>query len=268
MIAKNVKFIILGYQRTGTSVINEAIAQHPELKIAKEVLNARPTEEISGINIQNYLQKIYNISSFALQPREHGFLDSFFLRQDMLDEAPHDLSKFIEIMLSEYNGFKIIYDQIANTNVVWSYLQQYKNLKVIHLIRRNYLEILISLHLSRQTNIWNTAKMHSFSFPPRKLTVNCQKLSMFFEHLEQQTEYFDKMFNNHDILHINYQSIFQWQETMNRIQQFLEIPVRELSAKFIKMNHNHFYWIENFDEVKNYFKNSKWNYMFKTGLFL
>lgn len=260
-----VKYIVLGSYRSGTSNINESLGFHPQLKVACEIFHSSSTDFVTRINnFSEVLQRLYGIKNF--ENRKHILKCRFYPPDEDWIGIPHwqiienvDLTKLIDYVFERYNGFKIMYQQLDRSSLTWDYLLDMKDLKIIHIIRKNYLESLVSYFLAFNSSKWNIQKGETVEDVPIHISVKSCKL--YFEYMDFEIEHFTSLFR--DALLINYENIFDWDVTTERIQDYLGIDKITLPSKYIKRSKKPlFEYIVNFEELSKYFQDTKWSHFF------
>ena len=130
------KFIIVSSFRSGSTLLNEGLSQHPNLNVTYEILH------------------------------ENSSAGNVLWRNDFA--VPFGLNeKFITAATNKFDGFKILYHQLGASHKLWDYFLS--NYKIIHLIRRNMAETIVSFISCRNTNIWQRRSPESLDFSPVKI---------------------------------------------------------------------------------------------------
>ncbi len=263
------KYIILGSYRSGTSTVNESLCQHPDLKAAYEILHPNCYDEVGGIpNYRSVMKSLYGIEQFQVQ--KSIWKSRFYPPDEDWIGIPHwrlvenvDLKKLFDWVFERYNGFKVMYQQLDRSSPSWDYFLGMPELKVIHMVRRNYLESLVSYLLAHRTNVWNiTPQEPKCSDEPLYLPPRCCR--MYFEYMEFEIEHFTYLFEDHDCLTIEYETLFQWDHTINSVQEFLGVKPIKLPSKYAKRTDRSMQaLISNFDELREKFKDTRWSHFFE-----
>lgn len=119
-------------------------------------------------------------------------------------------------------GFKILYDQ-AEKYKLWNYISQYK---VIHLIRRNKLDMLLSEEL---------AKEHKCFISFDKKDVYTRPVTISLEKLEQKVQYCKEMQEKVDELFSDKINVYYEELDTNPILDWLGVAHAELTPKTVKL---------------------------------
>lgn len=138
-------FILLATQRTGSSWVQEMLNSHPEIRVHTELFLAGA----SGYP--------------RWEPSQIEFLDSY-LERHMAGAGPIARSywrlRYLRRIFQQPGiravGFKFMYDQIRRSPEVMAYAAA-RQVGVVHLIRRNLLDTVISAKLAATTGLYHLA---------------------------------------------------------------------------------------------------------------
>jgi hypothetical protein len=267
--SKEPKYLILGAMRSGTTVINESLELHPQLDVAYEVFHAGSAIELTNIpDIRDLLEELYGtrkldyspsvmLGSHPRHPDDVGIdtgANSFI--------NDYDLTKLLDKVFERYNGLKILYYQVKRNNTLWDYLRDYENLKIIQVVRRNYLESLVSLLLSYRSGIWQVQQWGDLK-EDQMVVIQPQQANRYFEYMDFVIEHYQSMFEDKSHLLVEYEEIADWDRLMKKAQGFLGIPYVPLPIKYKKRTQYHLHKIQNLAELSEYFLNTKWRWMFE-----
>jgi hypothetical protein len=273
MLMNEVRYIVLGSMRSGTTVVNESLELHPELNVAYEVLHSNFNITLTNLpHIGELLKKHYGsrklktiVANFSNKCRLEPYFDTggkFPIGSYKCIANQYDLSKLLEDVLKEYNGFKILYHQASrNSDSVWNYLRDYQGLKVIHVIRRNYLRNIISLYVAHASGVWQN---QNFPKADLRFEISANVLGNFFEYMDFIIEHFASLFSNKEMLTIEYDEIENWNQLIKKIQVFLGVTPMELRPKCQKiMTYNCFEHLSNYYDLQTKFSDTKWAWFFE-----
>jgi predicted Zn-dependent protease len=243
------KFIITATQRSGTAFLESALNRHPEIYCYGEAL--LDTNYSGDYTFYHYwLQQIaQDPANITLQAKKRIFgeyLDWFYTGKAQRSAT----------------GFDIKYDQYADIADSLATLQA-KQVKVIHLVRRNVLKTLISSRLNVQQRELNR-KSHDTERPP-VVRINLPADSSLVAELQRrknEINHFSSIFKNHfDSVEICYEDLVASPEGETRllapevvqnIFDFLQLTDREmpLQTGWRKTNPNVLTDVlENYDQV-------------------
>jgi LPS sulfotransferase NodH len=204
------RFVILGEQRTGSTYLQTLLASHRNILSFGELFN--PSERIRG-----------QIPRKIARPIELG-------------EDPVEYLK--NYVFKEYHpgvravGFRLFYTHARDDNWVdvWEYLRS-RNIKIIHLKRRNLLSRYLSYELARRSNEWINyqASNGSYTEPINLDPQDCFRdfcTSLWYQ------ERVDEFFKHNLKIEVIYEQLQNnLVEESKRIQDFLETDYQPLSSK-------------------------------------
>lgn len=144
-MAEAVPFILLATQRTGSSWVQEMLNSHPDVRVHTELFLAEgtghPMWEPSHIEfVESYLEQ--NAAGAGRLARSYWRLK--YLRR-IFDQS--DVRAV---------GFKFMYDQARHNVEVLPYAALTR-IRVVHLLRRNLLDTVISAKLAQATRLYHLA---------------------------------------------------------------------------------------------------------------
>ena len=263
------KYIVLGAMRSGTTVVNESLELHPSLSVAYEVLHYKSSIELTNLpHIRDLLFELYGTRKLdytpspmlGLHPR---FPDDIGLNVGACSfNNDCDLSALVDKVFQEYNGFKILYYQAKRNNEIWNYLRDLPDLKIIHVLRDNFMESLVSLMVAHRSGIWQLRKWGHLS-KDKPVHISPQDAKCYFEYLEFSREHYLSMFEDRDQLVIRHDEIGKWDQLMRKVQNYLGVDYVPLSPKYNKrLTGGYSNKIANFQELKGFFQGTKWSGFF------
>lgn len=158
MESKSRKFCILTTQRSGSTWLRELLDSHPKIRTFGEIFLWRDNHRWSD----EYLTSFYDFSHAHSVMRPWSTIQYL----DQLNHYP-----------IEYNliGFKLMYNQlIPKPEIIAKFLAD--RYKIVHLIRNNYLDTIISIENQKQnglTHLTNKVKTKSVYLNPDSLLKQC-----------------------------------------------------------------------------------------------
>ena len=264
------KYIVLGHMRSGSSVLNEALEFHPDLNVAYEIFHPASSIELTNIpDIKDIMFELYGFRKWTTTESifccrwQKGPDEEIFSKQGkfsigeyrtILDSVPLDL--LIEKVFERYDGFKILYNQLRRNYKVWDYLASYPDLKVVHIYRRNALESLVSLYLAHSSGDWQR-RTWGKKIDDQPFYLDPKIAEEYFYSMDFEIEHYTSMFKNS--INIEYNDLMNWDETLFKVQDFLEVKRQPLEKKYLKRNTKNIpELILNYKELVNVFKDTKW----------
>jgi len=138
-------FILLATQRSGSSWVQEMLGSHPAMRVYTELFLA----ESRGFPMW--------------EPRDVEFIDSFLeprVRWPKAVTRPYWTVRYLRQLFDRSDvsavGFKYMYDQVRRSRAVLAYAAA-RRIRVIHLIRGNLLDTVISAKLAGATGLYHLA---------------------------------------------------------------------------------------------------------------
>lgn len=210
----NVKFVVFSYPRTGSSLLCDSLNNHHDLIVADEILNVEKVIKWKTLKFK----EIYGSES---------------LERDGAHYLPkYDLSLLIDHVYEEFNGFKVIYDQVE---LDWNFckkLRETVGLKFIFLTR-NLLDSAASYLLAKSTNKWQVKPGETYT--DQSLTIDSHWLNWYFSYYSKCHNDFLSYYCHSPHLIIDYKSITKnWTFTIKKVQQFLGVSLMNLPMVYGK----------------------------------
>lgn len=241
------RFIILGRSRVGSNMLRSLLNTHNNLYCFGELFRHRG--EV-GWDTRYYRHRLLDL-----------FSEGKFLQDRPIDFLSQKIFKRYPAAIQAV-GFKIFYYHALDPEWkdVWTYLKE-NNIHIIHLKRRNLLQVLLSKKLAETSGNW-TGK----SYGDVKLHLDPATCSEEFQKTEQWWEEFDEFFRYNNSLEVWYEDLaVDVKSETGRIFDFLgvqadERTIQPSTRKQRKTPPDE--RIENFEELKNYFQGTKWESFF------
>jgi LPS sulfotransferase NodH len=154
-------------------------------------------------------------------------------------------------------GFKVFYNHLIEEE--WSKLVALKDLKVIHLTRRNRLRTVISLEIAFKTGQW-TKSGHSSSLQERRIRLEPSKLLRRLEQIEQGETATRLRFQDRPVLEVVYENMVRSpHEAFAAVGEFLgvdginpgKIPLKRQNPESLEQ------LIINYNEIKAVLKDTR-----------
>jgi LPS sulfotransferase NodH len=213
-----------------------------------------------------------NVSFYELFHRKAESRTNFYQHQ-YLDGA--DPIEFIEMMRKHRFRrkvrtfcFKLIYSQALNPKFrsAWHYLLADPDVSFIHLYRRNGLERLVSFKTAQNTKIW--VKRDDNTPAVEKLNLNPQKCLRYFEKCQKQSETIKEALKTKRSIELSYEELTSNKlQTITRITEFLGLRPkynkRLKEATKVQRQGSLRDRISNYDELYEFFRNSKYSSYFE-----
>ncbi len=222
------RFLILTSPRCGTHMLCSALAQHPGIVSHSEVFNPD-----------------YGVDA----PIEETTPEETILNEFVFYDYPSSIDA---VGFALHRGGA----RFGRWPTLWQRLERDPDLHIISLSRVHLLGRYVSYRLMRERQDRSE---------PRIITP--EELQTDFRIQETTVSAFDERFAQHPILRVKYeQMVDNWEDQILRIQEFLGVPPRPLKPTTVP-NRGLYYRrvIENYDELVQHFKGTRWSWLFATG---
>lgn len=246
------KFIILSDYRSGSNFLMNLLKSHKNAHCYSELFFSRKIFWASAVYGKSENDK-KALDSRKTNP--YSFLDKYCYRpyKENLNAV----------------GFKLMYhDLYRNQNIdLKKLLRHYPDMKVIHLKRKNLFERFVSQVMVGKTGEAVAVKNSNWESKSKKigkLTVDPKVCEGDFEYRARMERELDEIINDKNLLTVYYEELnSDYSSAANKVLNFLNLERTQLKTNQIKQNKSHISnRIENYSELKTYFKESKWEGFF------
>ena len=203
-------FVVLGMPRTGSTLLSTGLSQHPGVRCYNELFHPVDTER------QRTHALVVNGARVYFQPHEDAI---GFLRTNVFSQSN---STFTAV------GFKLFGDYVRGPGAKDLFLRlrgEIPDLRVIHIARTNYLDVLVSLEIARETSQWVIFKA---GLEARKeverISIDPTSALGFFDHMHQMDCFYEEFFPSNRYCKILYEKLDSaYQEAMDAAYSFLHL---------------------------------------------
>ena len=239
------RYIILGRSRTGSNFLRGLMNTHPQI--------------ISFGEIFMNFDKGWGLPAYPRTQKWDLLLKNDpvrFLEEKIFIKAPGNVRAV---------GFKIFYYHAKNPEwqSVWSYLLAQKNIKVIHLKRRNILKTHLSLQRAERSRQWVDKRETNDKHEP--ITLHYDDCAKAFAETRDMEQEYGAMFSDHDCMDVYYEDLAKNTSVeMARVQAFLGVDQEKLEPLTYKQTKAPIaQLIANYSELKQQFSDSPWQEFFQ-----
>lgn len=242
------KFIIMGMPRSGSNFLASSLRSRRNIVAYGELFSEQSRKRRDIL----WDTPGYETTRKALTLRDKdpiAFLESMVFKR---------MPAYVEAV-----GFKLFYHHAdENWQCVWPYLKA-QDVKVIHLKRRNYLKVFLSMSNAMRTRQFVSRNREKSSQQP--ITLDYNKCLDWFEMTRAWETKFDTYFD--DSLEIYYEDLAKdYTQNMRTIQEYLNVRVGETHSPLrqqarLPLNKA----ITNYAELKSRFASSEWAEFFECG---
>jgi LPS sulfotransferase NodH len=242
-------FVIVGMPRTGSTLLQTGIAQHPHVRLYGELFHKVRAERMAGHAILRDGRTIY------------------------YDEDQDDPIAFLERHVffspcgAEAVGLKIFAEYVwrPNTYDLFQRLKDhYTNLHVVHIVRRNYLDVLASRTIANLTQEWmRTARTDPAPTP--RIEINREDAERFFKSMLVADRFFTEFFRSGEYLRIDYAELAsEYALTLKQAFEFLGLSPIEPSIRVRKqINEPLSEIVSNYHELRSFFLGGEFGSFFE-----
>lgn len=165
-------------------------------------------------------------------------------------------------------GFKLFYyHPFDDDKKVWDIITKDKTITIVHLTRKNYLEAYLSQKIGEKTKKWTESKykQHNLSLQDKVVSLDFNACKETFEKISNYESETVQRFKEHNFIEIDYHDLsINKKTTIFSIFEKLGLPNEPVEAVNKKQNAEPLEkLIENYQELKKSFANSKWAYLFE-----
>ncbi|HQU44770.1 MAG TPA: hypothetical protein PK867_18290 [Pirellulales bacterium] len=251
-----IKFVILSFPRTGSNLLAAALRDHPAVKIFGELMNRNSSEAVGEL-----------AATWPDCRYRHGGQAGEMLAEWLFNPARHAAHV-------RAAGFKLFYDQAREDGAafsVWTALLDDPTVHVLHVIRQNLLQVLVSLRTALATDVWAVVRepdggytaygnqgprQHRVAQPPVRLRIVPEEAEGFFKSVIAEREWVRRAFQDHPYLAVHYVPLTQeFPDTTTNVFRFLRLPDHRVSPGLVRQSRaTPREQIENYEELRTYFR--------------
>jgi len=225
------KYIIITTQRTGSTWLIDMLNGHQNIASYAELFRLTPEEDFPTFGEKNIM--LFERWKVKSQP---GFLVNTFMKRKSYQkyfeqvEALNDLSSTTEAF-----GCKVMYSQFSANRGLTDYSLSYVD-KIVHLKRRNHLNVAVSKAYMEQSKIVHSDK--EVSLPP--ITLNIKEIVQYLKKLKRDEQFFEAKLTEQTpgkVLTCYYEDLVEdTSAEMKKIHQHIGVKHLEPESTFKKLN--------------------------------
>lgn len=211
-------FIIGGMPRTGSTLLTLGLGQHPDVQVYGELFHPVAAERHG---------------SHAIPAKDGGRIS--------FDEAKDDAIAFVKAHVFSNPsigaaGFKLFgsHVQCAGTERIFARLKdEIEGLKVVHIIRSNYLDVLVSERMAKATGQWQRKPSEPApQYDPAR--IEPERVLRFFEAMRNADATFRNVFAG-SYCAVHYADLsLHFKQHMSRVFEFLGVRKFDVAPKIEK----------------------------------
>ncbi len=229
--SEKTRFVLVGLDRCGSNLLKFALKQNPQIFMIGEYFNKHSYPESldqdGAIRAQAFFSTQYSDRTMAV-------------------------------------GFKLFihHGRKEGVETVWKYLQEDKEIRVIHLSRRNIFKRVLSLEVANVRGQWLKDEHGTDDI---FITHSAEWWQAKIEEDEKKEQRLTKVFQGHGKSHIYYEDIVSdWDQVTSGIQEFLCVKPVVIEKSISKQEHmSSSEKCTNYRELQGFFQGSAYSWMFK-----
>ncbi|HKX30611.1 MAG TPA: sulfotransferase [Blastocatellia bacterium] len=253
-----VKFVLLGHKRCGSTLLSTSLTCHENVYMFGELFNESEEER----------EQAFRSGLRGCRAAKYADVTERDYYRDGDAAAFLDRAVYYEHYWEPVSvGFKMFYEHCRTDEgavKAWNYLIKNKEIHVVHLLRLNLLETLLSLIIARKTNEWARFKGSDAESPPRLVEpfhLSPQICEDYFLEITRDRRAARANFAEHPVMEITYEDHLcrDYQGTFDSICDFLKIPAMQTEMLFEKQaTRRPSQQISNYAELKGHFSGSEY----------
>ncbi|MCG5052742.1 MAG: sulfotransferase [Myxococcales bacterium] len=228
-----VHFVLLGHPRSGSTLLLNALREHPGVQAFGEIFQDEPEERRSQLG-----------GLFASY--ENGMDGAAYLRTHVFHAR--DDEDLLAI------GFKLFYFQAREkpAATAWQYLIDEPRIRIVHLSRAQGVEAFVSLCEAEATGKWHVELDEPPAPTPTPVHVDPEACLAFLDKVQVHNAWVRQAFCKHDVLDLSYERLVRdFSRSLSDVQTFLELPCQSLPLLLRKQGTRPLHHrIANFEELR------------------
>ncbi len=214
------KFVIIGIQRTGTTVIRRALNSHADIECYPELFKMRHFRTKPSKHRLAYHRLMLSTNL--------NLIRHFFDREKLVKKTLDN----IYLTSSDGNiGFKLMCNQAKMFPTIVSYIKN-NNIKIIHIVRKNLLKTFVSRKLAVKRGYNSRVPIEQ-----TKIAINTNGLISALKKIQAENDFWESKFsNNDDILRLTYESYLENSKMVQaKLCEFMGVKLQVLDEHYVKM---------------------------------
>jgi hypothetical protein len=165
-------------------------------------------------------------------------------------------------------GFKLLFDQARGNERernAWRFLIDRRDIRVLHVVRPNLLDALVSYEVARRTGEWFREIGRSPEGPPfETLTLSPLYCSWFFRRATIFNRWVVRTFVGRPMLTLTFHELTGlFDSTMQRVYRFLDVAPVAVKPRYVKQSvRTPELLVENYEELKQRFESTQFGWFF------
>jgi len=231
------KFVVLGIQRTGTTLIRTTLNSHPKVLCAGEVFMVRKIGRSAYPGEDGYPAYLKDSPKRWLKHYLQRSANTFSYLDHLYSLNGYKAIGF-KFMTSHFKRFPAVVPYIVDNQI-----------KVINVVRENVLKTLLSRRTAERRRLYHTTKTISQS----KIELATSSLLSDLARIQQDGQRWEKLLGDYDhYFKVSYENFMRnKQQESKRMLDFLDVDFAVVESDLVKINPDNLdALIKNYNEVK------------------
>jgi len=244
------RFVIVGLARTGSTLLVNLLNAHSQVLTFGELFRS---PDAIGWDVRPFAG--YQSPKLLAQYRSDP---NAFLQAEVFRRWPRRY---------EAIGFKLFYYHARERRFseVWNYLRDDRDVRVVHMRRRNILKQYLSLRIAHATDVWSvtTTPVHE----PAAIRLDAEECGRHFKFVRDAEAACARIFEYHHVLDVFYEELAEHQDrAMASVQDFLGLRREKLRTTLVRQRKPALpRAIANFEDLRGAFIGTQWEPFFHDG---
>jgi LPS sulfotransferase NodH len=231
-------FIVLGSARSGSNLLSFSLDERLDVEMLGEILDTEQDNVAANLPAH-------------VRPYDKNEDGAAFLAQQIFPPSTADAI--------QARGFKIFYDHARTLNAqsAWRYLIGHREIRVIHLYRRNLFDSYVSLQVALRTGRWFQRAGTSGVPPPEPFEADPWDCLQYFHQVSGWRRWAEEAFASHKVMTIEYDRDLceNFPRTIIRTCKFLRVAPTMMKAPLVRQQSlTPSVQISNYDELRRWFR--------------
>ena len=262
----NIRFLILGNYRTGSTLLMKGLSQHPEVAITGEIFNVGAISRNLSVldDPVAHMSQVFQAGANA-SVRAAGFKLMYcqatpaeLTTEYWGEDAPKNILGSVTAINSHIASKRD--DYLQKLSGVWDALLGDKQLRVIHLTRECLLASFLSFRLALRENLW-----FGNGYRNESIALDAVRLSAWFEFNDEMARHCNASFVAHPLLSVKYEELqASFLVTMSRVSRFIGVSPMTVEQPIARQRSGTLRSaIANYEELRQEFAHTKWREQFE-----
>jgi LPS sulfotransferase NodH len=242
------RFVLLCHQRSGSTLLNLALRQHPRLFVHGEMLSDNEEQK----------RRWFNVGGRWFQGPDDDAVA--FVRDHVLVGRAGDRDLGVGFKLMHYHA------NSGRAAAVWDYLAAETEIRIVHLRRHDLLATCVSDLTAQRSGQWSV-QVNTDERPQAvpRFAVDAGECRRYFEQLEAAIAAGRARFAAHPYLELRYEDLVaDFQGELARVWRFLDVAPHASKQRLVKQALlPPSQQLSNFDELRASFCGTRWEPFFR-----